>query len=164
MSTTYTLVPFAHNTVISHTDDGYTKTASIPCSIAVRQVPGRGRTLVLSRPLEASLHRESDGDWRCHEPHLSIDGYGLTYWEAIQDFHREFLWLWDEIANRDSSKLDLVAQELKEKMKAIVKERKVIRFGSSAYCESYRHTKPTQAKGVYTEIWKTRPRDLPIAG
>lgn len=164
MSATYTLVPLAHNTVISDSHDGYTTTASIPCSIAVRQVPGRGRVLVLSRPLNASIYKESDGDWCCHEPHLSIDGYGLTYWKAIQDFHREFLWLWDEIANRDSGKLDLVAQELKEKMKAIVEERKVKRLGSSAYRESYRHAEPTHAKGVYTEIWKTRPRDLPTVG
>ena len=164
MSTTRTLVSVAHNTSISMADDGFITTASIPCRIAVWQVPDRGRTLVLSRPLEASIYEENDGDWCCHEPNLSIDGYGLTYWKAIQDFYREFLWLWDEIANRDSSKLDLVAQELKEKMKAIVEERKVRRLGSSASYASYRYTETAKTKGVYTEIRETKPRYLSTIG
>ena len=160
----YTVTSQDYDVKLGHANDGTVLTALLPRSIVMRQVPDTGRTLFLSRPLVVSVSQDCDGFWSCHEPQLAIDGYGMTYWSAVNDFHREFLWLWDEIANRDSSRLDLVARKLKEGMREIVEEQKVEILDYSARYEGYRFSCTTEAERVYTREWQEGPRNVSVSG
>lgn len=160
----YTVESRNYDVKFGHANDGTVITALLPRSLVMHRVPDTGRTLILSRPLVVLVCQDSDGVWSCHEPYLAIDGYGMTYWSAVNDFHREFLWLWDEIANGDSSKLDLVAQELKESMRVIVEERKVESLDNSARHETYRYAYTTNTKGIYAQEWQTRSRNVSAIG
>lgn len=163
-STRYTVKSQDFDVKVGHANEGTVLTALLPRSLVMRQVPDTGRTLFLSRPLEVSVSQDCDGFWSCHEPQLAIDGYGMSYWSAVNDFYREFLWLWDEIANRDSSKLDLVAQELKESMRAIVEEQEVEILDHSARYVGYRFSRTTETEGFYTRERQEGPRNVSVSG
>ncbi|MDE2816129.1 MAG: hypothetical protein OXK81_05435 [Chloroflexota bacterium] len=160
----YVVISQDYNVKLDDANDRTVLTAFLSSIEVMHQIPDTGRNLILSSPLVVSVSQDSDGFWNCHEPQLAIDGYGMSYWSAVNDFYREFLWLWDEIANRDSNKLDLVAQELKESMRAIVEEQEVEIPDYSARYEGYRFSRTTETEGVYTRERQEGSRYVSTSG
>lgn len=143
--------------------EGNIVTMFLPPQLVIDRIPDTGRNLILSHPLVVSINLDDDEIWACHEPQLAIDGYGETYWSAINDFYREFLWLWDEIANWDG-KLDRVARELKESMRAIVEEQKVEIPEYPARDENYRFSYTIREERVLSQEGPSRPREVSAMG
>ena len=60
--------------------------------------------------------------WICEFKPLGILGYGESRHEAVNSLRRDFAICWDNIAQEDDKNLTLDAQELKQKLRGLVKE------------------------------------------
>ena len=63
-----------------------------------------------------------DGVWVYEFEPLKVLGYGLSRHEALVTFRKDFAVCWDDIVQEEDANLTLDAQELKQKLKQLVKE------------------------------------------
>lgn len=78
-----------------------------------------GRVYNLTGPISVNIEY-TDGLWVYHHPGLNLWGYAERREKALEDLHADFLDIYTQIAEEDPRNLDGVAQQLRERLRALV--------------------------------------------